>query len=434
MRAASSSLSAARLLVLPALVASVTSCKSAGEPAPPPPAGHVFLTFADEDTSRTMSVRYVSGVPLDEPALEVKAATDAAVKGLTVTTTSRDVFGRHLYAFDLAHLEPGARYRFVVKDGARALTKERAFETLPADDGPVVLATGGDLGIDEGARKLLAAAAASSPDVLALGGDLAYANGEPKAAPRWDVFLQNLDEHLVTSDGRTIPVVFAIGNHEVRGSFLRPPTNAPFWYGFLSDVRDEDLAHETSFVRSLGPNASLVVLDTSHVQPHAAQARFLDDALQKAQEKPFRFALYHVPLYPSVRDYDKKPSDEGRVHWMPLFDRHDLTAAFENHDHALKRTPPLEGGVPSAGGTLYLGDGCMGQSERPVLQQGAPYLAKAATDSHFWLVEVSKDNVRYRALDEEGRTLDETSTSARPAAAAMTGAPASSVILPAAAR
>src|SRR5690606_36292065 len=110
------------------------------------------------------------------------------------------------------------------------------------------------------------------------------------------------------------------------------------------------------FVRSLGGLASLVVLDTSHIQPHAAQAAFLDDALVKARNKPFSFALYHVPLFPSVRHFDKGPSDEGRRHWLPLFDQHALTVAFENHDHALKRTPPLKGGVPAAG-TLPLSGG-----------------------------------------------------------------------------
>lgn len=405
-----------RLLLLGSLLltsACASSCDLLRSARAAPLQGAVFLTFMDEDTGRTMSVRYVSPTALSRPSLEVKRASGDDEKALSSTLTHREVQGRHLYAFDLAGLTPATRYTFTVKEGERALTKERAFTTLPDDDRPLLLAQGGDVGIDAMARTMLAAAAKQSPDLLALGGDLAYGNGEPAAAPRWDVFLTNLDELLVTPDGRTIPVVFAIGNHEVRGSFLQPPSHAPFWYGYLSDVRDTDRMDETSFVRSLGASASLVVLDSAHIQPHAAQRRFLDEALARTRARPFSFALYHVPLFPSVRDFSKQPADQGRLHWMPLFDEHDLTVAFENHDHARKRTPPLEAGVPAAGGTLYLGDGCMGQSERPVLQRGAPYLASAATGSHFWLAEITSGGVRFRAVDKDGRTIDETTAGPR---------------------
>ena len=42
---------------------------------------------------------------------------------------------------------------------------------------------------------------------------------------------------------------------------------------------------------------------------------------------------------------------------MPLFDNYHLTAAFEHHDHAFKRTHLLRANQTDPGGTLYLGDG-----------------------------------------------------------------------------
>ena len=121
-------------------------------------------------------------------------------------------------------------------------------------------------------------------------------------------------------------------------------------------------------------------------------------------------AMYHIPLYPSIRSFGGSRSERGREEWGPLFDRHNVEVAFENHDHALKRTHSLRDGriVPSGEGTLYLGDGALGRGARPQPKDAAErtYLARAASIQHFWLVEEKEGELIYQAIDAAGRIVD----------------------------
>jgi acid phosphatase type 7 len=375
----------------------------AAEHAPP----RVFVTFTHEDTSRAASVRAWSLRRLEAPALSV--SREGAQKATRARAFEREVAGRYVYAFELTGLEPGARYLFTLDDGGQALGAPSAFRTLPADDSPLRVVTGGDLGVGEGARLFLARAAASDPDLVALGGDLAYANGRPSNVGRWDTMLRYLDEELRRPDGTRIPVVAAIGNHEVGGFLAGRPHKAPFWHALFSPLESDDAAGETYFRRRLGGRASLYVLDTGHVAPHGgAQAAWLEEALA-TDEAPLRFALYHVPLYPSVRSFDDAGSAAGRAHWLPLFDRYSLAVAFENHDHALKRTVPLRGGAPAAGGTLYVGDGAMGVWNLREPDPRRPYLARTAEAHHAWVMDLSARELRLSAVSAAGEVLDHVS-------------------------
>src|SRR5690606_14044183 len=114
-----------------------------------------------------------------------------------------------------------------------------------------------------------------------------------------------------------------------------------------------------------------------------------------------------VPLYPSNRSYEGHWSALGRQHWLPLFDRHELTVGFENHDHTYKRSHRLRNNqVVAEGGTLYLGDGSWGRQARPITKGGRWYLHQAAQVLHFWLVELDREEIVYRAIDHRGRTID----------------------------
>jgi hypothetical protein len=87
-----------------------------------------------------------------------------------------------------------------------------------------------------------------------------------------------------------------------------------------------------------------------------------------------------VPAYPSVRK-DEGTTLEIRQHWVPLFEKAGVSAAFEHHDHAYKRTHPLLGGKVQdapAKGVTYLGDGAWGASIRKVRPPAdVPHIAKS---------------------------------------------------------
>ena len=131
--------------------------------------------------------------------------------------------------------------------------------------------------------------------------------------------------------------------------------------------------------------------------------------MRQTQEIPYRFALYHVPLYPGFRLPQDPYAAAGRRHWRPLFDQYRLTVAFENHDHVLKRSKLLRNDKVDAAGTLYLGDGCFGKPPR--LLRGPRredrtkrwYIARSLSVAHFWLVDLSAEKAVFKGVDERGK-------------------------------
>jgi hypothetical protein len=210
-------------------------------------------------------------------------------------------------------------------------------------------------------------------------------------------------EEMVTPDGYSIPMVLAIGNHEVHGSFGQSKQAAPFFFGFFG--QDPEKSY---FKRQFGPQLALFVLDSGHVASHESQVDWLDQELEASKEIPYKAAIYHVPLFPSHRDFMGTYSDLGRDHWAPVFDAHGLTVAFENHDHTFKRSHFIKNGekVPNGEGTLYLGDGCWGRDARPVDEAPLWYLNKQGAIQHFWVVDCTVEQMTYRAVDMENRVFD----------------------------
>jgi hypothetical protein len=94
---------------------------------------------------------------------------------------------------------------------------------------------------------------------------------------------------------------------------------------------------------------------------------------------------------------------------VPHFDAFELAAAFEHHEHLLKRSHPIRDGAVAADGTgtLYIGDGPWGKSHvrEPVGERW--YVAKTLRRRHVWRVVASGDEVRYTALGAAGQALDE---------------------------
>jgi hypothetical protein len=308
---------------------------------------------------------------------------------------------RWFHRVELTGLEPGAAIWLAAGAPATGSSREHKVRTLAVDGRPLRFVSGGDMGPSPDTRVMLRQAARLRPDFALLGGDIAYANGAVANVGHWDTWLAYWTEEMVTPDGFSVPVAAAIGNHEVRGGYAQPRAHAPFWFAiFAQDAR-------SYFARRFGRDLGVVLLDSGHVADHGGeQASFLDAALLSMQDMRHRVAIYHVPLYPSHRDFEGPLSAAGREHWAPLFDRHRVAIAFENHDHTLKRSVPLRGGRPADDGVLYLGDGCFGQVPRAVTYGGRWYLSRQGSARHFWCVDVAESGLVCRAIDRHGRTLD----------------------------
>lgn len=313
---------------------------------------------------------------------------------------------RTLHWAEITGLQPLTVYYFSAGNAKNGFSEERAFRTLPSGEEPIRFATGGDMNVNPLTVKLLAQGGKKDPAFCAIGGDIAYVNGRLPQYPTWDTWFQNYDTHMRAPDGRMIPMFVAIGNHETnRLPSTDPKIVSPFYQAFFAEQQSGGSPY---FLCMFGKNIALLALDSGHTTLHGgAQSAWLAETLDGLREVPYKFAIYHVPLYPSHRAYEGEGSRLGRVHWEPLFAAYRLTAAFENHDHTLKRSKLLKNGEVAEEGVLYIGDGCFGVDPRTVDDELRWYLEMAQSTGHVWLVEVNSEGVAYRAIGEDGAVLDE---------------------------
>jgi hypothetical protein len=304
-----------------------------------------------------------------------------------------------IYRAQLRGLSPDTDYVFRI-----ALSSpEYRFRTMPAQmPEKLLFVTGGDAGSGEPNRKTNIQAAAREPRFALLGGDLAYDNGKNPTA--WIEWLEDWKTYMISPEGRMIPMVAAIGNHEVDGHFGDDPNKAPFFY---STFRLFDPRGYTAL--DFGDYLSLVLLNSGHTTSIAGeQTQWLTETLEARQDTPHVFVAYHVPAFPSHRAWDDPHIQEVRQHWPPVFERFNPAAVFENHDHAYKRTVPIKNGQEDPAGVIYLGDGCWGREPRTVKNpEDHWYLAQTASKPHFILVELTAASRRYTAIDNTGQVIDE---------------------------
>ena len=221
---------------------------------------------------------------------------------------------------------------------------------------------------------------------------------------------------FITAEGRAIPVVAAIGNHEVRGGYYRSheefsPTDewrariAPFFYGGLLAFPGQPGYATLDF----GQYLSLVILDSGHTNPiPGRQTEWLRESLAQRTHFQHVFPVYHTPAYPSVRPEDSWYTQEIRQHWVPLFEEFGLRTAFEHHDHAYKRTHPLKAGRIDPNGIVYLGDGAWGVATRtPRRPDESWYLARSEAKRHGIIVTLHENRDHYLVVDSTGTVIDQ---------------------------
>jgi 3',5'-cyclic AMP phosphodiesterase CpdA len=231
-----------------------------------------------------------------------------------------------------------------------------------------------------------------------IGGDLTFDDGLPEHAGRVERFFRALGRNLVASDGRHIPVIVCLGNHDV---------NRDEQWILNDDALPQDAAARRALapyflaswpfpgergygVLDIGDYLSLVLLDTNHLNAiDGPQLGWLRETLSARGKVTHLFSIYHVPAYPGVRDMRDEVSILIRETWAPLFEQAGIRLAFEHHEHAFKVTHPLLGGKKSTDGIVYLGGGAMGIELRdPRDPANELHLAKTATVHHLHEVTI----------------------------------------------
>jgi hypothetical protein len=372
----------------------------------------LFLTW-QRDPTTTMTVQWVgaTGETADTKVRYAKlqaecwAAQPATAKPYPLTDLK-------IFRAELTDLSPGTDYQFRI--GTRSPVYR--FRTMPAKATDAIhFISGGDCGVNAHTVANNVQAARQDPMFAVVGGDLGYDNGRSVEVSL--AFLRNYSKHMVGRDGRLIPLVACIGNHEVNGGYNKPRARAPFFYALF-----DGLYPETGFATlDFGDYLSLVLLDTGHTTPIAgAQTDWLEKTLRARAEHPNVIVVNHVPAYPSYRKAEGSNGKEGtgagnRKHWVPLFEKYRVPVVLEHHDHTFKRTKPLLGGLGNENGVLYLGDGSWGRLRTPHTPEQLAYLAASSRDYHLSLHRIQGKERFHLALDEHGRVMDVSRTGQRKA-------------------
>ena len=406
-------LASARLVLVVLAGASIAGAQQASTASGTTPAA-VFVTWNGDPTT-SVSVDWHLAADTDIAAIEVRGPGLSTWRRYDGSAIAFPFSSRRVRRARIDGLRPGSVYELRL-GGARSYR----YRTMPARlTRPIRFATGGDTQAGETTFGPMNRIAASRDvDFVLLGGDLAYSNGDPRLVAREQAWYETITRTLVTRDRRLIPVIAAIGNHEVFSS--RDTTeatartmretgvrlgDAPYYTALHAHARDRQYS-----VIDVGDYLSLVLLNTGHTAPvQGAQTEWLRDALRQRATVPYVFPVYHVPGYPSVRAFEGSTSVLVREHWAPLFERFGVRVAFENHDHAYKRTVPIRGGRRDSTGVVYIGDGAWGAVPRPIGREHvepAWYLETAKSTNHAIFVTLNARAARFEIVDTAGVRFD----------------------------
>ncbi len=327
---------------------------------------------------------------------------------------NKEVGQRTIHRVELTGLEPRTKYRFQVGEFER----KYKFETVQEDieDDPLIFGAGGDTDTGSVFRNLNRAAVEFGVQFIVLGGDFAYADGLAEHVDRWHQWFEDVRETLITEEGKVIPVVLSIGNHEMVNNdpYIRyddyeqtdewRSEHAPYFYSLFAFPGQPGYN-----VLDFNDYLSLVSLDSRHSNPiEGEQLAWLKSTLEgRADSFTHIIPFFHVPLYPSVRDFEGTLNTRLRDKWAPVFEEHGVRLVLEHHDHAHKRTKPIRAEQVHPEGIVYLGDGAWGRGPRSVNNADKWYMAEAQTQLHGWLVTLDGEDIYYEAFDENGNVFDE---------------------------
>ncbi len=371
----------------------------------------LMLTWRQDPTT-TMTIDWHS-LPKERRSSRLEYRELGAVPWRTVFGEIRAYphSDRVLHRAELTGLKPGTLYEFRFDVTSRVFR----FKTMPATAAePIRVAVGGDtMHSQEWLERTNRAAMKHDPDFILWAGDIFYCGGRASNVHRVFQFFDALKKTLIHPDGRVVPVVAAIGNHEVREGyfFLNEDAEesdawrssaAPYFYALFAFP-----GHPGYNVLDFGDYMSLVILDSDHSNPiHGRQEAWLEEVLEARQHVPHLFPVYHVPAYPSHRSFVNGLSDRVRDHWVPLFEAYGVEVAFEAHDHLYKRTQPMLNGAVHPNGIVYVGDGAWGVATREPNPDNAWYLAEAQARRHFVMLTIQGDQRRMDVFDEYGVLFD----------------------------
>lgn len=368
----------------------------------------VYLTWQHQPDT-TMTIQWITSKKLREDLIQYRLeGSNEWIPYMGTHSSMPEDHPFFIHRVELVQLQPAKTYQFKIGDGP--IYK---FSTMPSDlNSSIRFVVGGDIYHDtiELVKEMNLQAAKTNPHFAIAGGDLAYTSSaysffqnwgfSKEKVKRWLIWLSAWSETMITPDGRLIPIIPVLGNHDVMGRFDQTPEQAKVYYALFGLPGYQ--------VMDFSNYMSLIILDSDHTHPiKGKQTQWLLNTLHNRSKVPHKFAVYHVGAYPSVRSFHGERHRSIRKHWVPIFEQYGLNVAFEHHDHTYKRTFPIINNQIAPNGVVYIGDGAWGVEEPREPETDRWYIQKGFASRNITVVTIDKDTRYFKAIDSNGNTLDE---------------------------
>jgi hypothetical protein len=276
-----------------------------------------------------------------------------------------DRYEMHTRFANLSGLTAGTNYYFVIKDET-GVSKRYWFKTAPGKPEPFTFAAGGDT---KSLNQPLEAGRASNrlvaklrPLFVIFNGDFTTGNGTNP--DYWKTWLTDWHSLTTTSDGRMIPVIPVMGNHE---SGNRRNLNIIF----NSPYQHNDTTHIYNSL-NVGGNLLHIIGLNSEIRSDSLQKAWLKNDLKAHQDFQFKMAGYHKPIFP----HTQSKSEKYRLYndWAWIFYEYGLDLSIDGDSHMHKITYPLKPDTTEQAfmgfvrddenGTMFIGEGSWGAKPR----------------------------------------------------------------------
>jgi hypothetical protein len=338
---------------------------------------------------------------------------------------------RLVHRVELKGLKPDTQYRFRFGEDS----KSYLFRTMPATlDRPLRFINGGDTLPNERFLRMNKVARGYDPAFIVWGGDLAYCDGNPRKVGSWYAWFDGIKNTLVHEDGRVIPIIVTIGNHEIfrhEGSVRLAVQagmseeeakeffaghglsggEAPYYFTLMAFP-----GYPSYNTLDFGDYLSLIALDSEHYSPiEGEQTEWLAKALAERKGRPHIFPFYHYPAYPSAKGFTRGAARKIRQNWSPLFEANGVRVALEHDNHTYKRTHPILAGEINPKGILYVGDGSWGVNtrQRARSEEQDHFIDKFSESCHGIVITLDGNNQHFLVVDEFGEIIDQFEPPAR---------------------
>lgn len=292
-------------------------------------------------------------------------------------------------------LKPATTYHFVLKSDD-SVSRPLHFITAPESGTDFSLIHGGDSRSGHLARcqmnSMISDMAAKDASILGFihGGDYIQKGNHRQ---QWLLWMSQ-HELTTTSEGRVLPLIQAIGNHD----------GGKTYYDVFNVGKGKPRWHTTT----LGEHVAVVTLDTN-APGGGAQAEWMEGEFKRLRPKvKWLLANYHRPIYPAV----KGPKRTGI--FAPIFEKYDVDLACESDGHCIKRTVPIRKGKEDPTGVTYIGEGGLGVGQRDP-KGDRWYLNNGVVGKghHVMRLDFTDETLRIRTILLGGEVFDDHRLKAR---------------------